>query len=162
MKAFLTWEPALPHPFGCLGCVSNPSANWRKSIHSWKIPGGQSGVPFAGFAVLCGSFLGFLHAFLCFRSPFPGRRDLRVLDTAGAWGRAEPARGWEAGARWGWRGGLQPNVAGTSQPCAGLDWDILAWMGSLLQRGPLQDLLARRWAGVFNNVNACSYQLIAG
>lgn len=54
---------------------------------------------------------------------------------------------------------------GWDQPAlcwAGLDWDILAWLGSLLQRGPLQGLLARRWAGVFSNASACSYQLIAG
>jgi len=59
-------------------------------------------------------------------------------------------------------GGLQRNVAETSLSCAGLDWDILAWPGSLLRRGPLQGLPAQRWAGVFNNARACSYQLVAG
>lgn len=60
-----------------------------------------------------------------------------------AWGHAEPAWGWEADARWSWQGGLQPNMAGTSLSCAGLGWDILAWLGSLLQGRPLQGLPAR-------------------
>lgn len=145
VKAFLTWELSFLHLFGCPGYVSEPSPNWRKSIHIWKNPAGQSGAPFDGFALFWGKFPAISAAFLMLHITLPRQKGSAVFRCCLKPGDmpSQPGAGRQMLTQWTWQGGLQPNMAGTSLSCAGLGWDILAWLGSLLQGRPLQGLPAR-------------------